>query len=487
MKKTAATLVMALILSLSLFIIDPASAVPSDWAAYEVELAHQWGLVNPDLLYDVFSTDTVTKEILCEMVVRLCEKLTGKPITGDYSVAFEDDDWYIPDHFYKAYAAGIVSGKGLTQDGKVILGKADELNREEVFTMLYNAIVYCYPGQAVAAEEIEGILSVFYDKGSISPWACRPAAYMARQGIVRGVGGSYLPKDRCTVEQAMITVKRIFETFAPDDALNTCPLLLKNLDTPVFLSPQNGESFDIQNGVILKWEPVEGAECYRIRLMTDWGMLDHYVYQPSASLDAFMLTTGTNNITLTAVDEDKQAISGPAFLTLDFTGERPDIVRVSTRNDEDYVFDFSSRAEALQYMTTVTVPVWRLNRDGEKYPTTATVTVHRYVAGDVITIFNEIFYGPEKFPIHSLGGFDWRNGRGEHPMGTALDINPTQNYQIFPDGRIGAGSHWKPGEDQLSIPIGGDVERAFRRMGWGWGGTDWSSNNDYMHFSFFGR
>ena len=486
MKKSIISLTMALMLTISIVIPPLTSAIPSDWAATEVEIAHQWGLVNPDLLYDVSSLDTLSKNMLCEMVVLLCEKLTNRSIESNHSVEFLDDDWYVPEHFYKAYAAGIISGKGMTAEGKVILGKTDEMNREEVFTMLYNAIVFCYPAEVLDTWEIDDELSIFSDKDEMSPWARRPAAYMARRGIVRGSDGRYMPKERCTVEQGIIVVKRIYEAFAVNEDRESAPLLVRNLAAPVLTSSVEGASFDIQDGVILNWEPVDGAAGYRLRLMSDWGMLDHFVYQPFASLDAWMLTTGTNTISLTAIDESKLVISQPTRFTLEVTGERLEFLTVSTRFSEYYVFDFSSEAEAMQYMTTVTIPVWRINNSGAKYATTVTVTVHKYVAGDVLTIFNEIFHGPEKFPIRSIGGYAWRSGRGEHPTGTALDINPTQNYQIFSDGRIGSGTHWKPGEDPYSIPIGGDVERAFRRLGWGWGGTDWKSNNDYMHFSFFG-
>ena len=471
---------------LSALLSPLAAATPSEWAAYELEVAYQWGLVNPYILYEISSQDTVTKDMLCEMVVTLCERLLNRTIAGNYNVAFDDDDWYIPDHFYRAYAAGIVNGKGLTPEGNVILGKTDEMNREEVFTMLYNAIVYCYPDQAVADDDVDGILSVFSDCGNISAWARRPAAYMTGQGIVRGDAGRYMPNDSCTVEQSIITVKRVYEYFSDAATRPASPLLARNLEAPVFTSPDNGASFDIQNGVIIRWNPVDNASGYRIRLTTSQGLLDHYVTQPTSSLNGWMLTTGTNIISLAAVDENRQVISGYAYMSMEMTGVWEETYSISTRNAEDYVFDFVTEEEARQYMTTVTVPVWRINSGGQKYAATTTITVHRYVAGDVITIFNEIFNGPERFPIHSTGGFAWRSGSGEHPMGTAIDINPTENYQVYPDGRIGAGSYWRPGADPYSIPVGGDVERAFRRLGWGWGGTDWRSNHDYMHFSFFG-
>jgi len=497
MKRKATVNIIILALSVSLLTAAPAAAFPSDWADYEVEVAHQWGLINPELMYNVFFTDNITKNIFCEMVVEMCEKLTGRPMRLATGVTFFDDDWYIPDYFFKAYAAGIISGSGTTRDGKVILGKADELTREEVFKMLYTAIIYCYPNETIAPGEVANVLSGFSDSGAISDWARESAAYMAKKGIVIGSDGRYMPKNKSTIEQGVLVVGRVYESFTGESARTSSPLLTRNLNAPVFASPPDGSAHDIQSGVNLRWEPVAGASSYRLRFITEWGVMDIYTKELSATLDEWVLITGVNQIALTAVDDDMLVISKAANLKLNITGNRSPVVikpketidffsTVSTRNDVDFVFDFSSREEALRYMTTVHVNVWRINSSGEKYTANVPITVHRYVAGDVISIFHEIYNGPERFPIRVVAGFDWRTGRGEHPMGTALDINPNENYQIFPDGRIGAGSFWKPGENPYSIPKGGDVERAFRNHGWGWGGTDWRSNNDYMHFSFFG-
>jgi len=484
-------LIVALLLALALFIphlTSPSEAAfPSEWADYDVELARQWGLVNPYLLYYVSFTDMITKDIFCEMAVTLCEKLTHSVLPGDDSVVFEDDDWYIPEHFYQAYAAGIINGKGTTPDGKIILGKADALSREEVFKMLYNAIVFCVPGEAVGHDEIAGILSAFSDDGEISDWARESAAYMAKHAIVRGSDGKYLPKDRCTIEQGIVTIKRIYETFSSYEDRASSPLLQHDLAAPVFTTPLNGATLDIQDGVRLNWIPVEDAGSYRLRMLTEWGVLDVYIDKPSATVDAWALSIGTNLFTVTAVDESRRAISRSAYLTLYVTGDKELIVNVSSKNEADYFFDFNSKAEAELYMTTVSVKVWKLNSSGEKYTDTISIKVHRYVASDVISIFDEIYNGPEQFPIHSAMGFDWRDGWGEHPQGTAIDINPNENYQVFPDGSFVGGTLWAPGENPYSIPIGGDVERAFRNHGWGWGGVDWRSNNDYMHFSYFGR
>lgn len=150
---------------------------------------------------------------------------------------------------------------------------------------------------------------------------------------------------------------------------------------------------------------------------------------------------------------------------------------------------YSSEAEALAAMTEVTVPVWKLDREtGVKTPGVCTFTVNAAVAADMTAIFTEIFNDPEQFPIHEIGGYDWRgdSATGEHNCGTAVDLNANENYQLYADGRVGAGGHWTPGEDPWSIPEDGSVVRIFNAYGWSWGGNAWPTNKDYMHFSYFG-
>lgn len=152
---------------------------------------------------------------------------------------------------------------------------------------------------------------------------------------------------------------------------------------------------------------------------------------------------------------------------------------------------FEDQAKVESLMTQVTVPVWHLARDGSKYSSTATITVHRGLAADVQAIFTEIYHDPEQFPIQSVGGYRWEVG-SEHGFGAAIDINPSQNYLIN-DGRVEFPGHWKPGVDPLSIPENGSVVRIFDDYGWSWGGNAWSvdadpsmGRHDYMHFSYQG-
>lgn len=155
---------------------------------------------------------------------------------------------------------------------------------------------------------------------------------------------------------------------------------------------------------------------------------------------------------------------------------------------------YSSRQEAEQHMTTITVPMWRIDKSGNKYASEGSFQINAAIADDVVAIFTEIFNDPEQFPIHDMGGYGWRGNKatGEHNCGTAIDINWEENYQIR-NGRIQTGSLWKPGSNPYSISPNSSVVRIFQEHGWSWGGDAWADNSndsygyhDYMHFSYMG-
>jgi len=76
-----------------------------------------------------------------------------------------------------------------------------------------------------------------------------------------------------------------------------------------------------------------------------------------------------------------------------------------------------------------------------------------------------------------------------HAYGRAVDINPVENPYV--DGTHVSPRMGRRYLDRTDVRPGmivrGDVVvRAFRRIGWGWGGR-WTSATDYQHFSANGR
>ena len=148
-------------------------------------------------------------------------------------------------------------------------------------------------------------------------------------------------------------------------------------------------------------------------------------------------------------------------------------------------FGFKSATQARKYQKTITVKVWKLS-GGKKVSSSMRLTVNKAVAGDIKNVFKEIYKGKEKFPMKSVGGFQVRASKtSEHNYGTAIDINPNENY-MCQGKRALVGSFWKPKTNPYSIRPNGDVVKAFEKYGWRWGGLGWGDRYDYMHFSYFG-
>ncbi len=117
---------------------------------------------------------------------------------------------------------------------------------------------------------------------------------------------------------------------------------------------------------------------------------------------------------------------------------------------EDF-YENPSHATAVKHMVWVEIPVWKL-KNGQKVPGKMKVQVLNLLAEEVKEIFTEIYNGPEKFPIKSIGGYEWRsNGISSlHSLGRAIDINPDENPQLSPEGKVLVGKKWEPGQNLLT-------------------------------------
>ncbi len=168
-----------------------------------------------------------------------------------------------------------------------------------------------------------------------------------------------------------------------------------------------------------------------------------------------------------------------------FTKEEKCIFMFGESVKDPRLYYNGDRAATEADMVDVDVQAWYLKSNGKKEPRTWTLKVHKNLADTVKAIFTEIFNGPEKFPIHEVYCYSW-SGKSEHTIGSAIDINWSENYYCDPYGNAIVGNFWRPGENPYSIVPGGDVASAFAKYGYIWG-INWNSGyKDYMHFSFFG-
>jgi hypothetical protein len=149
---------------------------------------------------------------------------------------------------------------------------------------------------------------------------------------------------------------------------------------------------------------------------------------------------------------------------------------------------------------------------------TGQLVVNRTAARPLAGVFAELYR--LRFPIRHLslaavygpsrsrprdgdlsGSFECRQavpspctgGRGTgswsmHAYGLAVDLNPVENpYVGCGQSRDRAAQSYRDRSRRRPGMVGARVVRAFRSIGWGWGGS-WSGNTkDYMHFSSSGH
>jgi len=97
--------------------------------------------------------------------------------------------------------------------------------------------------------------------------------------------------------------------------------------------------------------------------------------------------------------------------------------------------------------------------------------------------------GKTRGDIDILGN---RTKYSNHSYGTAIDINPKHNGLYdrcveFGSGcRLVRGGQWQPEEEFESIKPNGLIVRAFKELGYLWGGEIRGKQKDFMHFSLTG-
>jgi D-alanyl-D-alanine carboxypeptidase len=147
-------------------------------------------------------------------------------------------------------------------------------------------------------------------------------------------------------------------------------------------------------------------------------------------------------------------------------------------------------------------------------PHTGELVINKSVADQVVSVFKKL-YG-QRFPIRRMqpvdvykgsddasmkadntSGFNCRRvgtsgSWSQHAYGLAIDINTRENPYIhpYPGGTLeppNAKDYVRRPLDRPGVINPGDnVVRAFKKIGWGWGGS-WSTEKDYQHFSQNGR
>ncbi|MDR1496736.1 MAG: M15 family metallopeptidase [Clostridiales Family XIII bacterium] len=293
--------------------------------------------------------------------------------------------------------------------------------------------------------------------------------------------------DRGISREEMFTlISRMVWEFERDKMKEIAPIP----DTPQSLN-ESGEEF-YGKDVYLFWEPAENAEKYIVKIYDDSEKLIETIRvgEPVLNItknskpsfkDVFGGKDENHDAYYTVQAVSEHGVKSKKTKRVYFTALKYQSAR--ERYGTDYI-KYKDGEKGKKHQTRITLNVWR-DIDGEKVPDSVSIRVHKKVAAGVRQLFAEYFNGKERFPIQSIGGFAIREKRSEHNYGTAIDINPNENFMVGPDG-VESGEFWDPEESPYSIPPDSELVRAFERHGWYWAGNGWGHTYDFMHFSYMG-
>lgn len=462
---------------------------PSAWAAGVIEHARQNGMIDERLLDNIPFRDKITRKNFFYLAMSLYESLAGEvSVVSDKSYFTDTDDPYI----LAAYELGLAAGRG---DGT--FAPDDPVTYQEAVVAITRTLAAGGVDTSMTAQQILDELKRFTDLDDVAGWAAQAFAFALKNGLICGISQTELcPAYHITGEQAVVIIYRCIQKYAVAMVPTAEPEPSVRPGLSVFVSGA-ASLVDIEDrAAVIEWEPVSGASMYRVDMYLDkdnfWfedkDVFVRAVYAQKTCAQLKNLRAGmVYRVAINALDESG-AIIDVRHATIDI--EPP----CTQQQKYELIFsegDITEKEQADALMQSVTVDVWKIGSDGKKYPSKATIVVHKRIADIVKAVFDEIFSGEEQFPIKDVSGYSWRepmeSGRlSHHNYGTAIDINWQENYCIYSDQTTTIGKFWLPGLNPYSIPPDGEVVSIFAKYGFVWGGDMWSNPKDYMHFSYLG-
>ncbi|QUI23702.1 S-layer homology domain-containing protein [Vallitalea pronyensis] len=476
---------------------------PSSWSSQSIDITAKAGLIPDDFSTQPF-TNRITRRDFCDLLINTCRiygiTLPELPASHPFKDTTDEAVEY-------AYMLGLIQGTGegmfspdmpLTREmaavmvSKILIlfqSSSDEDMKNKVHTTATGTLTYTLP---MGDEESANLLNRYaVDYSLVSTWAKVYMADVYTLGILLGTGeGKLDPKSNLTREQAVMLSLKVLTYCdeSPIRAIGVDTCILPG-PTGIYISP----SYQADN-VMLRWNAIPSATAYDVTIsqngVTSYmdRIHNHYLDLRNGSLDNYLINSKQfihADIQVTPVNKNGEASIYSLQQTFNIF---PKVSINEMITGDPNKNQFKDIHEANANMTTITVKVWQLTSSGTKKTAQINLKVNKNLAHTIEKIFEDIYNGDEKFPIKSASCYDYRNGRSQHSNGTAIDINPQENYFIALNGVIKAGTLWQPGVNPYSIIPDGDVVQAFNRYGWHWSpDRHWSSGADYMHFSLNGN
>lgn len=486
MKKSIAAICACAMLAVGAVGASAQTFTPSSWAQPIITMANTYNII-PEDTQEKSYTQPITRQEFSHYAVTLYNAMMGTSVPQTAQSHFTDTD-----DIYVLYAAdlGLITGRG---DGT--FAPDDAITRQEMASIITRLLSACGIDTSVSGQDAVDELAAYDDADGVRSWAINPVVFCLKNGLIKGISDHELwPDAQTTREQAIVIIYRCFDTFATEEQKANCMGPLGNTDTADY---ENLNATVTGDGSLLSYQDrtlniafpaTAGASTYQIDIYLDssnfwYSDEDVYVKTMTSSTNSFSFENVRigKEYKILVTPDSGAPMTISAYVEPVYTLEEKELL----------VFGgtaIDSKEAADSAMQDIEVNVWRVGQNGEKYASTAWLTVHKSIADITKAAFEEIFNGKEQFPIKDVGAYAWRDtmssGRySHHNYGTAIDINSNENYCLYKDGSY-IGSFWLPQENIYSIAPDSEVVSIFSKYGFVWGGDEWSNPKDYMHFSY---
>ena len=387
--------------------------------------------------------------------------------------------WYAP-YVLWAVRNGITSGTG---NGD--FSPNEDVTREQMAAFVSN-LVMNLNYQITMINEAPN-MQEFSDTASIASWALDGVTILRITGILSGIANGngtfrYNPKGKASRAECSVVFSKLAKALVPPSD--------QELIAPSGISIVTPRVNINQNGSVSLYAEVTPVEAFnkavnwsssnpRIVEVTGAGATATLKWKSAgkATITATTCNGLSASVEVTALENSNIAHAGESY--------NEKCIRIYGQVVSDPRLVYQTYNQAAPHMKTIQVKTWDIASDGSKYTRTWSLTVHENIADTVEAIFEELYALPSKPPVHSLGGFRI-DGKSEHTVGLAIDINPDENPYVSPNGSVLVGRFFDPENSEYSFAVGGEVERIFNKYGFTRGIYWRNGYKDYMHFSYFG-
>lgn len=457
--------------------------VDGHWAEEYIYRASELGLFFGTGDGTTFSPNLTTDRAMFVTVLGRLAKVNEAQWSGAQAHnAFPDvpaNAWYAP---YVDWATrnGVANGTG---DG--LFAPTAPITREQMAAMVSNFVRQLqYEVRSLVATPNT---SDFSDSSSISSWAIEGVMLLQLTGIISGIqnaDGSFRfnPKGNASRAECSTVFSNLYDALVLPDEPTDIPPTSITITAPKTNIHKYGSVY-----LYAEVLPIEATN-----KTVSWTSSNPDIVAVAADGNRTMLkwkSAGTATITAMTHNGLSAAVTVTALQSADlaYAGEsyNDKCIRIFGEVVSDPRLVYLPYATATEHMTTIQVKTWDLRSDGSKYTRTWSLTMHENIASTVEAIFEDLYALPSQPPVHALGGFRI-DGKSEHTVGLAIDINPDENPYCDPNGNVLVGKTFDPEHNPYSFPIGGEVERVFNKYGFTRGIFWRSGYKDYMHFSYFG-